>query len=654
MKIILKSTQQLAAVAALMLVAAIPAAAQTELTIENDGLTLAAFASSEKNVLSTTIRIIGPDGFVFENRIEDSSVHWIPEGNLADGMYHWDAWTVTVESGAPERAVPPSPPASTDVQSGGQTGPAGGQSATRDEFLDPEKSNRQGSIPAERLYTDEFKNVKRRSGSFRVRDGWMEPIIDRDEGVTRESEPQAGVFGSIAGAVIDFVFPSAHAQDCPNPCNIESTGSTAEVNFHSDTDGTQVDFELEGNAPLRIFEFAEEGTFNGDGPVKLSIDAGANAMVLSAFGNLGLGTGSPSQDLHISSTIPDIRLEDTSEAQSWYVKNSNAGRFEIGESSGLSGAFVIKPGALQSSVAIAGGGNVGIGTDSPQRPLHVTGNAVRIEQTSSTWDLNPGSLGMWFNRATPSSTFGILKLQNDAPEDSIVATATGVGIGTDSPTAPIHVVRNDDTFEMITLDQVNNSVVQDRNMMQLNNNGGIRFQFDNDALATQWRFQAATGNRDVFEIAKVGTGAIELELDAGGNLTIDGALTQQSDVNSKRDIEPVDAGSVLEKLQQVSVSEWTYKADEDGVRHLGPMAQDFYSAFSLGDNETKIAPADMAGVALAAIQAQQRMIREYQMEVRNQKTQIDELRRELEGVERLEVRLEQMERRLPPQMVHRD
>ena len=92
--------------------------AQTELQVENDGLTLGAFVSSSKDVLSTSIRVVGPNGFVFEDRIEDGALQWIPEGDLADGRYNWEVWTVTVEPGAPMREIsaPQAPPAA--VQSG--------------------------------------------------------------------------------------------------------------------------------------------------------------------------------------------------------------------------------------------------------------------------------------------------------------------------------------------------------------------------------------------------------------------------------------------------------------------------------------------------------------------------------------------------------
>ena len=47
---------------------------------------------------------------------------------------------------------------------------------------------------------------------------------------------------------------------------------------------------------------------------------------------------------------------------------------------------------------------------------------------------------------------------------------------------------------------------------------------------------------------------------------------------------------------------WTYKADPEQRRYIGPMAQDFHAAYGLG-NDTTISTLDADGVALAAIQA---------------------------------------------------
>jgi hypothetical protein len=76
-----------------------------------------------------------------------------------------------------------------------------------------------------------------------------------------------------------------------------------------------------------------------------------------------------------------------------------------------------------------------------------------------------------------------------------------------------------------------------------------------------------------------------------------------SDRNLKRDIEAVDALSVLETVSRLPVSTWSYRTDADGVRHMGPMAQDFKEAFGLGDTDRGYYSIDAHGVSLAAIQA---------------------------------------------------
>jgi hypothetical protein len=64
----------------------------------------------------------------------------------------------------------------------------------------------------------------------------------------------------------------------------------------------------------------------------------------------------------------------------------------------------------------------------------------------------------------------------------------------------------------------------------------------------------------------------------------------------------VDAAAVLEKVALLPIQQWRFKAEPDGVRHVGPMAQDFRAAFGLGEIPTAIATVDADGVALAAIQ----------------------------------------------------
>lgn len=76
-----------------------------------------------------------------------------------------------------------------------------------------------------------------------------------------------------------------------------------------------------------------------------------------------------------------------------------------------------------------------------------------------------------------------------------------------------------------------------------------------------------------------------------------------SDRNLKTDFAEIDAAQVLSRVVELPISTWRYRKDDPGVRHLGPMAQDFHAAFGLWDTDKMIFPLDASGVSFAAIQA---------------------------------------------------
>ncbi len=83
-----------------------------------------------------------------------------------------------------------------------------------------------------------------------------------------------------------------------------------------------------------------------------------------------------------------------------------------------------------------------------------------------------------------------------------------------------------------------------------------------------------------------------------------------SDRNVKESIAPVDPRGVLAKLADMPIATWRYRNESQDVRHMGPMAQDFRAAFGLGDSDTSYHAVDAQGVALAAIQALERLAAE--------------------------------------------
>lgn len=80
-----------------------------------------------------------------------------------------------------------------------------------------------------------------------------------------------------------------------------------------------------------------------------------------------------------------------------------------------------------------------------------------------------------------------------------------------------------------------------------------------------------------------------------------GSSCPTSDRDQKQDFEALDPADVLDGVTSLEITRWSYR-DAPGVRHVGPMAQDFHRAFSVGESPRNIAPIDGQGVALAAIQ----------------------------------------------------
>jgi hypothetical protein len=125
-------------------------------------------------------------------------------------------------------------------------------------------------------------------------------------------------------------------------------------------------------------------------------------------------------------------------------------------------------------------------------------------------------------------------------------------------------------------------------------------------------------------------------LDRVGNLILRGTLSEGSDRNIKRNIQAVNTREMLKKVVALPIQKWEYKADPKGLRHLGPMAQDFSKAFSLGKDDKTIATVDADGVALAAIQGLNQVVLEKDAKIQSLEKRVSQL-------ESLEARLTKLE-----------
>lgn len=86
---------------------------------------------------------------------------------------------------------------------------------------------------------------------------------------------------------------------------------------------------------------------------------------------------------------------------------------------------------------------------------------------------------------------------------------------------------------------------------------------------------------------------------AGGS----GTWVSLSDKNSKTNITAINEDEILAKVAAMPISQWNYKSQDDSIKHIGPMAQDFHEAFKLGDTDKGISVVDADGINMAAIKA---------------------------------------------------
>ena len=122
-----------------------------------------------------------------------------------------------------------------------------------------------------------------------------------------------------------------------------------------------------------------------------------------------------------------------------------------------------------------------------------------------------------------------------------------------------------------------------------------------------------------------------------------GSWSDLSDRNAKTNFSEVNESEVLEKIVSLPITTWNYRGQQASIRHLGPVAQDFYAAFNLGSNDKTITTTDEQGVALAAIKGLNQKLGQ---EVRKLEEQSKAKDAKITSLEQRLLDLEQVVRRL--------
>jgi uncharacterized small protein (DUF1192 family) len=165
------------------------------------------------------------------------------------------------------------------------------------------------------------------------------------------------------------------------------------------------------------------------------------------------------------------------------------------------------------------------------------------------------------------------------------------------------------------------------------NNGftGTFIWSDGSAQQTADTFRNTANN----EFAARATGGFRFRTNLGGTTGCNlpagsGVFNCTSSRTTKENFSLVNGEDVLARLRKVPVSTWNYIAEGQQSRHLGPMAEDFYTAFKLGTTDKAIGIQDAVGVSLAAVKALDQRTAELQEktnEVERLRAEVNELRK---------------------------
>ncbi len=267
-----------------------------------------------------------------------------------------------------------------------------------------------------------------------------------------------------------------------------------------------------------------------------------------------------------------IKAEDTSTTSSfpsrdWQITfndSSNGGveKFSIDDIDSGKTPFTIEGNAPSHSLYVDDGGRIGLGTSTPAVEVHVKEGdtpTLRLEQdgssgfTPQTWDVAGNEANFFVRDVTNGSTLPF-RIYPGAPSSALNIEASGdVGVGTTSPTAPLHILETAGAAA---------------DVVYLENNGPTRLALDNTASSNAgiWRFNhASNGNLRVAD----GVGDTELQLDADGNLTIEGAITTSGSCSGGCDM-VFSSSYEVESIEEHAANMW----ENHHLPGVGPTRED--------------------------------------------------------------------------------
>ncbi len=290
--------------------------------------------------------------------------------------------------------------------------------------------------------------------------------------------------------------------------------------------------------------------------------------------------------------------------------NGGANYFAVEDATAGKRPFRVDAGGPNNALRVNSNGKVGLGTADPALELHIDDSdtpSIRLQQNNTvgwgaqTWDVAANEANFFIRDVTGGSKLPF-RILPGAPSGSLFVDSAG-NIGSspandNTADATLELRRTDGTAKLLVNEQ--SATEEPRVLGELRNNGPASLLFANTVPdAVDWTAGNAAADR--FTIAPEGGLVTPLTLTPGGDIRAAGVFDQNADAAALEAAQAADGDALMAALRSLDIQEYEYAADPADRKRLLPVAADFNTAFGLGAAD-RIAPSDMAAVALVAIQ----------------------------------------------------
>ena len=397
---------------------------------------------------------------------------------------------------------------------------------------------------------------------------------------------------------------------------------------------------VDGSSGTPALQGNDSNTGVSFGTDTVTINTGGTARVTTdASGNVGIGTVSPAQKLHVSGG--NARIDrvggasiltlggaptDNWESDLVFYSSNGVKNWRVASNRVLSGGFTITPSTVVGgdtfttpAFAIDSSGNVGIGTVSPATRLEVSSASptLRITDTAT---------------AVVGGTYGTLEWKSSDPSMPSSGIAGKIDVFDDASAfgdrGAMRFYTNNATSlgERMRIDSSGNLLVGSTTDSPTSG-AGIKFSPSTDASQISIVGSASTNDNVTYRLYSTGASAYRFFVGLGGTVYATSAtISALSDARLKENISDLDVG--LNAVLALKPRKFDWKdgkgADKKGAR--GFIAQEFETVFPdlidewkdpmpEGESPYKSVRQDLIPVLVKAIQEQQALITQLQADV---------------------------------------